>query len=221
MSDPFWRQGSVWWAPVVILILSGAGWLIREEVNGSTEHAAIVGKVEAPPKEVQVSIDGKPSAKASEYGWYRIDNVAPGSHQIVWSYIDYVPKYADVNITGGKENRIDLQGLEPRNTNALANKLLEEKTLVETTVDTDVHTWFAGTAYNGFVDMQRKFGFKWTCSGGTCLLKGPYGAGLSMAVCQELRKTVGLLDYYYNDAGMKWSETENPELLKQCNSVAI
>lgn len=222
MSDSFWRQGAVWWAPAVILILSGAGWFIKGIFEESAKGAVIIGVVEAPPKEVQVSIDGKPSAKASEYGWYRVDNVAPGSHEIKWSYNNYVSKYAIVDIKGGKENRIDLQeALEWGNTNAHSNKQLEEKTLVKTTVRTDIHRWFAGTTYIGLVDMREKFGFMWTCSGGTCLLEGPYGAGLNMAVCQELTKNVGPLEYYYNDAGMKWSKTENPELLEQCNSVAI
>ncbi|CAG1771822.1 hypothetical protein BAC3_02101 [uncultured bacterium] len=80
-----------------------------------------------------------------------------------------------------------------------------------------VHTWYAGTQYQGSVNTS---GLLWKCSGGTCTLKGPYGTGLNMAVCQELASKVGHLDYYYNDAGMTWSNTENSSLLAQCNSAA-
>lgn len=77
-----------------------------------------------------------------------------------------------------------------------------------------MNTWYAGTKYNGVVNVQ---GLNWTCSGGTCILRGPYGDGLNMAVCQELSKKVGGLNYYYNDSGMVWSETDNRALLAQCN----
>jgi hypothetical protein len=80
----------------------------------------------------------------------------------------------------------------------------------------EVHTWYAGTRYTGRVETS---GFVWECSGGTCTLTGPYGSGLNMKVCQELSAKVGRLDYYYNDAGMIWNETENKALLDQCNSA--
>ncbi|MDD5393021.1 MAG: hypothetical protein PHE17_08400 [Thiothrix sp.] len=80
----------------------------------------------------------------------------------------------------------------------------------------ETHTWYAGTTYTGSVETS---GLVWECSGGTCVLTGPYGKGLNMAVCQELSAQVGGLDYYYNDAGMTWSEKENKALLDQCNSV--
>jgi len=82
-----------------------------------------------------------------------------------------------------------------------------------------ITTWYAGARFNGVVDMSRKYGFKWTCSGGTCKLTGPYGTGLNMSVCQELASRVGPLEYYYNSAGMRWTKTENLALLTQCNSV--
>ena len=77
-----------------------------------------------------------------------------------------------------------------------------------------IHTWYAGTTYQGKVVTQ---GLTWNCSGGTCILKGPYGTGLNMAVCQELSRKVGGLEYYYNDAGMTWSQSTNKALLDQCN----
>lgn len=80
-----------------------------------------------------------------------------------------------------------------------------------------IYTWYAGTAYTGTVNTS---GLIWNCSGGTCVLQGPYGTGLNMAVCQELASKVGHLDYYYNDAGMTWSSSENSSLLAQCNSAA-
>lgn len=82
----------------------------------------------------------------------------------------------------------------------------------------EVHTWYAGTAYTGTVTTGR---VTWECGGGTCVLTGPYGRGLSMQVCQELARKVGSLDYYYNDAGMTWNETKSPELLAQCNQSAF
>lgn len=80
--------------------------------------------------------------------------------------------------------------------------------------DTEIHKWYAGTQYVGTVVTS---GLVWQCSGGTCVLEGPYGKGLNMAVCQELSRKVGGLEYYYNDAGMIWSKIENSALLKQCN----
>ncbi len=78
----------------------------------------------------------------------------------------------------------------------------------------EVHTWYAGTTYTGTVTTGR---VTWQCGGGTCVLQGPYGRGLSMDVCQSLSRQVGGLDYYYNDAGMSWSKTKSPDLLAQCN----
>ncbi len=78
----------------------------------------------------------------------------------------------------------------------------------------EIHSWYAGTTYVGSVDT---FGFVWRCSGGTCVLRGPYGTGLNMKVCRELSRQVGPLEYYYNDAGMTWSPSENASLLRACN----
>lgn len=77
------------------------------------------------------------------------------------------------------------------------------------------NAWFAGTEYIGEVIVNN---IKWVCSGGTCILKGNYGQGLNMLVCQELSKKVGGLEYYYNDYGMIWAKTKNSPLLEQCNS---
>jgi len=77
-----------------------------------------------------------------------------------------------------------------------------------------INTWYAGTTYIGTVETA---GLLWNCSGGTCTLKGPYGDGLNMAVCQELSHKVGGLSYYYNDTGMVWSKSKNAPLLEQCN----
>jgi uncharacterized protein YceK len=95
-------------------------------------------------------------------------------------------------------------------------------TLSETTVNNDnasysensINTWYAGTEHTGTLIIQ---GLRWTCSGGTCVLKGPYGDGLNMNVCQELSTIVGGLRYYYNSAGMQWTELKNKPLLDQCN----
>lgn len=76
------------------------------------------------------------------------------------------------------------------------------------------HTWYAGTSYEGMV---RTGDLTWRCGGGTCVLSGPYGTGLNMSVCQSLSRQVGGLDYYYNDVGMTWSQSKNPDLLAQCN----
>jgi hypothetical protein len=78
----------------------------------------------------------------------------------------------------------------------------------------EVHTWYAGTTYTGTVTTS---GLVWKCSGGTCVLKGPYGTGLNMDICRELSHKVGGLEYYYNDAGMTWSKSKNKDLLDQCN----
>jgi hypothetical protein len=85
--------------------------------------------------------------------------------------------------------------------------------------DTEIHRWFAGANYIGNVDMSPEYPFIWHCSGGTCNLEGPYGTGLNMRVCQLLSKKVGGLEYYYNDAGMRWTKAENAPLLKQCNDL--
>lgn len=78
----------------------------------------------------------------------------------------------------------------------------------------EIHKWYAGTQYVGPVVTS---GLVWQCSGGTCVLEGPYGTGLNMKICQELSQKVGGLEYYYNDAGMIWSQSENSALLRQCN----
>jgi len=81
----------------------------------------------------------------------------------------------------------------------------------------EVNTWYAGTPYTGTVTTGR---VTWECGGGTCVLNGPYGRGLSMDVCKSLARQVGGLEYYYNDAGMSWSKTKSPDLLAQCNQGA-
>ncbi|MGB4813274.1 MAG: hypothetical protein WBP13_12455 [Methylophilaceae bacterium] len=78
----------------------------------------------------------------------------------------------------------------------------------------EINEWYAGTKYNGTVMTQ---GLKWKCSGGSCVLRGPYGEGLNMEVCQELSKKVGGLSYYYNKSGMIWSNMKSKALLDQCN----
>ena len=83
------------------------------------------------------------------------------------------------------------------------------------TANDEFHTWYAGTEFVGKVTT---FGLVWNCSGGTCTLSGPYGTGLNMKVCKELSRKIGRLQYYYNDAGMTWSQSENGSLLDQCNS---
>lgn len=80
-----------------------------------------------------------------------------------------------------------------------------------------INTWYAGTQYRGAINTGE---LTWKCDGGSCILKGEYGDGLNMSVCQELSKKVGGLDYYYNDSGMTWSKTQNRSLLDQCNSVS-
>ncbi len=82
-------------------------------------------------------------------------------------------------------------------------------------MNNEVHTWYAGTSYSGAVTTGN---LTWECGGGTCTLSGPYGRGLNMNVCQELARLVGHLDYYYNDAGMSWSQSSRPDLLAQCNN---
>ena len=81
--------------------------------------------------------------------------------------------------------------------------------------ESGINTWYAGTEYTGVIMIQ---GLRWVCSGGTCILKGPYGDGLNMNVCQKLSARVGGLRFYYNSAGMQWTELENKPLLSQCNS---
>lgn len=80
--------------------------------------------------------------------------------------------------------------------------------------NSQINSWYAGTTYIGSVYTA---GLTWNCSGGTCTLRGPYGDGLNMSVCQELSRKVGGLSYYYNDTGMVWSKTKNSALLDQCN----
>ncbi|MCF6189872.1 MAG: hypothetical protein L3J51_05310 [Cocleimonas sp.] len=77
-----------------------------------------------------------------------------------------------------------------------------------------VTTWYAGTKYIGEVKI---FGHAWNCNNGKCILKGSYGNGLSMGVCKALAKKVGVLGYYSNSAGKKWSKTENSLKLEKCN----
>ena len=87
--------------------------------------------------------------------------------------------------------------------------------VLSTSVNAEViNTWYAGTVYSGTVTTQ---GLTWACSGGTCILRGPYGDGLNMSVCQELSQKVGGLSYYYNESGMIWSNKKNSALLNQCN----
>jgi len=81
--------------------------------------------------------------------------------------------------------------------------------------ESGINTWYAGTEYTGVIMIH---GLRWVCSGGTCILKGPYGDGLNMKVCQELSARVGGLRYYYSSAGMQWTELENKPLLNQCNA---
>jgi len=217
MPDPFWKQNSVWWVPVLILILSGAGWLIKEKLSRMKKPGVIIGQVESPPGKVKIYIEGKYMQDTSVYGWYRIEDVSPGIHEIQWSFKGYQPTVTRAVIVGGKENRVDLPKLELiSKVNPIKKKPVEKKT----TVNTNIHKWFAGSRFSGSVNMREKFGFIWKCSGGTCILEGPYGVGLNMAVCQALAARVGQLEYYYNDAGMAWTKTANSELLEQCNASA-
>jgi hypothetical protein len=80
--------------------------------------------------------------------------------------------------------------------------------------DVGLHRWYAGSPYVGQVEAG---GFTWDCANGRCVLAGPYGTGLNMAVCQDLAQKVGGLTYYYNDAGKWWTKHESPRQLRECN----
>jgi hypothetical protein len=216
MAEKFWRQENYWWGAIVLLILSGCGWLIQQHIQDQKLAAILVGQIPPPPGKVTIYIDSKAITTTSEFGFYRIDNLPPGSHEIQWKIDGYQPKYTVVEIRGGTQNKVDLPALERFNPlgNATAMKVSD------IFIDSESHRWFAGTKHVGTVDISEKMGHIWKCSGGTCILEGPYGTGLNIAACKELVSRVGHLDYYYNDAGMTWSETENPSMLAQCNDNA-
>ncbi len=213
MKESFWKQNSYWWVPIAVVLLTGIGWGIKEYFSRSTLPGAVFGKLEGCPGETSILIDGKEAAKTSKFCYYRVEEVSPGSHEIQWQFKGYETKFSEVEVKGGTENRIDLTALT-----LLKNADSKAKTREKLTVDTNFNSWYAGTRFNGKVDMP-EYGFVWNCSGGTCVLNGPFGKGLNMDVCQELSRRVGGLEYYYNDAGMKWTKTENAALLKQCNSA--
>lgn len=216
MSTPFWRQSSLWWVPIVVILISGMGWYVGEQIAKSSMSGIIIGQLEDCPGEVQILIDGNETTTTSNFCWYQIDDVAPGEHEVQWQFEGYQTKYAMVSIKGGIQNRVDLTKLD-RKVEPTNNGLPRVREELE--VDRNIHTWYAGTKYRGTIDMKYEFGFIWDCSGGTCILEGPYGKGLNMSVCQALSRRVGELEYYYNDAGMSWTKTENSSLLDQCNSV--
>jgi hypothetical protein len=214
MTVPIWKHSSFWWVPIVVILLSGAGWVVKEYFIMSASAATIFGKIKNCPGEVSILIDGNELTKTSKFGHYRLDEIMPGTHEIQWTIKGYETKYSVIDVQGGIQNRVDLTELSIINNDQPEIKI--EDTL---SVRTEIHNWYAGTRYDGIVDMEYKFGFSWDCSGGTCTLSGPYGTGLNMEVCQELSKKVGGLEYYYNDAGMKWTKTENTSLLDQCNAA--
>ena len=84
------------------------------------------------------------------------------------------------------------------------------------------HTWTAGSDYEGEVNVAIGGGVPvvWYCSGGKCVLNGPWGSGLNMQACQNLARRVGTLSYYRNDTGKEWSAKKQPNKLAQCNQAA-
>lgn len=217
MKDSFWKHNTFWWVPIVVLLLSGAGWAVKEYIVMSSSEATIFGKINNCPGEVSILIDGEELTKTSKYGHYRLDGIKPGKHEIQWKFQGYETKYAIIDIQGGMQNGVDLSELS--SIESAEGEYYSERKIEDTlSVRTKINTWYAGARYSGIVDMQDMFGFSWMCSGGTCTLSGPYGTGLNMSVCQELSRRVGGLEYYYNDAGMKWTKTENISLLEQCNT---
>ncbi len=215
MADSIWKHSSFWWVPIVIILLSATGLIAKEFFIISASTATIFGKINNCPGGVSIFIDGSELTKTSKFGHYRLDGIMPGTHEIQWTIKGYETKYSVIDVQGGVQHRVDLTELSIINKNQ--PEIKTEDTL---SVRTDIHNWYAGTTYHGTVNMEYMFGFSWECSGGTCNLSGPYGTGLKMEICQELSKRVGGLEYYYNDAGMKWTKTENPSLLVQCNATS-
>jgi hypothetical protein len=99
---PFWKQPNVWWAPILLAILTGVGWLIKQHVEDSHKLAIILGRVEPPPPNIAIYLDSKKITETSVSGWYRAENISPGEHEIEWSIGDKQFKTIPVKIEGGK-----------------------------------------------------------------------------------------------------------------------
>lgn len=211
MSESIWKHGSVWWAPIILMLLGGVGWLIKTNVEMSRQLATLVGKVPPPPGRVSIYLNSEKIAETSDTGWFRVDGIPPGEHEIRWELDGYGVNYTNVEVEGGRQNRVNLPPLKARTHENLAPVFTENEMITES------NTWYAGVRYMGEIDMYPQFPFVWQCSGGTCTMHGPYGDGLNMEVCQLLVSYVGPLEYYYNDSGMIWNKTENTALLAQCN----
>lgn len=217
MSESFWKQANYWWVSIVLLLLSGAGWAIKTYLVKSEEPATLIIKVNPPPGRVSLYIDDKKVSETSDHGFFRLDGIAPGDHEIQWKLEGYTSRVTTVSLHGGIQNRIELAKLEPiaEGSNANPDMPVREENVA---VQTEIHKWYAGTRYIGDIDLSSEFGHIWHCSGGTCVLEGPYGTGLNMEACQAVARIAGPLEYYYTDSGMTWNTTTHPEMLAQCNA---
>ncbi|MEI7997351.1 MAG: DUF2891 family protein, partial [Methylococcaceae bacterium] len=185
-----------------------------EHINDTSLQglAILRGQVTGIPGPVIVSIDGNKETKSNFEGYYRIENIIPGVHEISFGPEKWEKQAIITKIESGTEQSLQLHWKISNDRPVYTYDTPLQKT------HSNIHSWYAGTDFNGTIDMTDTFGFIWYCSGGTCKLTGPYGQGLNMDVCRELSGRVGHLDYYYNDVGMRWTKTENSTLLEQCNS---
>jgi hypothetical protein len=99
------KKENFWWVPIFVLILSGLGFIFKEQFTKADSPSTIIGSIRKPPIVTRAILDMEKETKVhKESGFFRFDNVKRGQHIIECRCTGYNPVWAFVNIEGGKEN---------------------------------------------------------------------------------------------------------------------
>jgi ActR/RegA family two-component response regulator len=102
-SGPDWKI----WVPVIVLLLTGAGWLIQTQFFVKPEKPGVIIGQGRLPGSARIYVDNETAGIVVDgsTGFFRRE-LPPGSHQIRYEIPRYSPAVRAVHVTGGVETTI-------------------------------------------------------------------------------------------------------------------
>ncbi len=113
MSTNFLLKENFWWVPIVVVLLSGLGYLIQKEVENKNKNGILIGTLVNPPNVSKAYLhdnDFKVNIH-HETGFFRINEIPRGEIIVICEANGYIPQWGKIDIKGGKINRIKLPSL--------------------------------------------------------------------------------------------------------------
>lgn len=92
----FWE---ILWAPIILLMLGGIGFLIKEKFFASATY--VTGNLPDALENVEFIFDGSPILRINTdpHGNFRLENVPFGRHYVQYKFPGYCEGYAEIDVT--------------------------------------------------------------------------------------------------------------------------